>query len=130
MIPKSPTRIRVFGAEHPIGKCLIARLAELGYDIVVDIKYSYYPPLKDFYNIIWEDKTKHYVFSNYVFEAHERYLTCDELLIFRVQGVTLRDFVDFSIYCWGMHRGDRLPFEKQLEVTQERIKEWKLTDLL
>ena len=128
---KSPTRIRVLSAELPIGQFLVARLAELGYDVVLDVRYLYLEPLNKFYNIIWEDKTKVYEFANSIAESHERYLTIDDLLLFRIEGVALIDFIDFSIYCWGMNRGGRLPFDyKQIEVTQERINTWKLTNLL
>ena len=139
MSPKPPTRIRVTGCvEFPIGKYLVAKLCELGYDIVLSESYKYLPPFNKFYNITFDKDlvVRHnlvYEYSDFIFKVWgftPIALETEELYMTQQPGVNTDDFVNFFVYCWGMNRGGRLPYDKHMEVTPEKIKEWKLRDLI
>ena len=128
MSPKPPTRIRVTGnVEYATGKYLVAKLCELGYDIVLSESYKYLPPFNKFYNVTFDNNE----FANFMFQVWRfSYIGTDELLLHKKIEVNVDDFVNFFVYCWGMNRGGRLPYDKHMEVTAEKIKEWKLRDLV
>ena len=136
MSPKPPTRIRVTGnVEYATGKYLVAKLCELGYDIVLSESYRYLPPFNKFYNVTFDKDlssgNKVYEFANFMFQVWGfNYIETDELLLHKKIEVNVDDFVNFFVYCWGMNRGGRLPYDKHMEVTAEKIKEWKLRDLI
>ena len=134
MSPKPPTRIRVTGSlEFPVGKYLVAKLCELGYDIILSETYTF-PPFNKFYNVTFEKNlygfNKVYGFADFTFRVDFWSIKTDDLLLFNKSEVNLDDFVNFFVYCWGMDRGGRLPYDKHMEVTPEKIKEWKLRDLV
>ncbi len=131
MLLNRPTRVRVLNAETPIGKHMSAALAELGYDVILGVQYKFIPPFDEFHNVVFDLGDKVTEFSDFIFEAHERYLYIDdELFLFRSREVDVSDFVGFCIYCWGMYRGNRLPFPPNVEVTPQRIRDWKLRDII
>ena len=135
MSPKPPTRIRVTGSlEFPVGKYLVAKLCELGYDVVLSESYKYFSPFDKFYNVSFDKDlalNKVYEFAHFTFYVWgATQIETDELLLVNRDIVNIGDFVNFFIYCWGMNRGGRLPYDKHMEVTPEKIKEWKLRDLV
>lgn len=124
---KPPTRIRVLGAELETGKYLVAKLCELGYDVVLSDKHKLVYPEDRFYNITWSgNDSKIYIFANYTFIVTDKGIEAKDLVLFNKE-VSKEDFVNFFIFCWGMERGNRLPYNRNIEVTNDKIKIWKLT---
>lgn len=131
MTHKPPTRIRILGAGTYTGQYLAARLCELGYDVVIPNSYQTLPPYDRFYNIIGSGSAlKRYILSDFTFSVSDSTIEIGDLHIIKSETITVNDFVNFSIYCWGMERGSRLPYDKKIEVTEDKIKQWKLTDLV
>lgn len=129
---KPPTQIKV-SEEQPwtLLPLLVAKLCELGYDVILDEKYLRDRPTSKFYHIYYCPSR---VIGDYNFGIRfNKIVVWDDNYeaVLIDHDISDLDFIDYVLFLWGMSRGYRFPnLHKQIDVTKERIKQWKLRDLV
>jgi hypothetical protein len=127
---KPPTTVRISSEESSVDivQLLTARLCELGYDILLDHKFTPHPFFSRCYNVYFCHKTTPADYWFYII-AHNIHWT-GNYCVLKHKDVALLDFVDYTIYLWGLSRGGRFPYSGIHIVDPNDIAAWKLRDLI